>query len=1029
MKNKISIIILVLITLMNIILPVINAAEIAKADLIYDHSINTHIKFYNAGKWYPIKCGYICYKIDGEKYPAYCIKHGVHGVDEEGDYTVTINDLLKDKLIYNTILNGYPYKTPEQLGVETIDDAYVATKHAVNTVLLNRDVYSFYKAADEKGEKIINAIYEISEKGKAGNEINQDAKLNITKVGDFIETENYYYQEYKVTADRNISTYRIKEISNFPIGTYICDINGAKKDSFNSNEKFRLAIPKEKMNENISGNINVSAYCNTKPIFFGEAPRNDLQNYAVTYKPYAEYSSSTNFNIKTNTASIKIIKKDEESLEPIKDVEFGLYKKDNTLIQKASTNKDGIIIFNDLYQGEYIIKEEKANDNYLKRNEIFNIPTQYNKQVIKEITNKHKKGNLKITKVDKDDNTITLGGIEFDLYDSNNRFIRHLITDANGEAIIDNINTGSYILKETKTKKEYNLCVDNNILVKWNETSNILIENEKKKGQVKIIKEDKENSNIKLEGVEFQLTDTKGNAICKLTTNKNGEAISDKLPIGEYIIKEISLGKNLNYILLDKREYLINIQDKEIIEFVAKNEYKKGNLKITKVDKDDNNIFLENVEFDLIDSDNNIVKKLKTNEKGEAYISDIKVGKYILRETKTLKEYCLCEDEVVNISWNQTSNILIQNEKKKGQVEIYKIDQEDKTVKINGVIFDLIDSNGKVVEKLITDSNGYAISKNIPIGEYYLKEIKTDNKYVLDNKTIKINIEHNKTLIKTIENIRKKATIQIIKKSSNYSYVLNRKKGEFLSGTVFEIYNNNNELVDIIETNEKGKAESKKLDIGRYKVKEKKSTKGYLLNNNEFLINLTENNQVKILNVENDPILPDVKIEKKGQEFAEKNEEIKYEFDVRNNSNTLLDELCLKEILPYKQIKVTKLVTGIYNEDINYKIYYKTENEEYILLKEVSSSTSEYIDLDNISNEGSIIEIKIEYGKVSKEFKSIINPMLYAKVNDNVKKGEYIYNIAQLYGKIDEFEVKDKSVYTTQIKEKKIIKKLPKTGC
>ena len=362
MKNKISIIILVLITLMNIILPVINAAEIAKADLIYDHSINTHIKFYNAGKWYPIKCGYICYKIDGEKYPAYCIKHGVHGVDEEGDYTVTINDLLKDKLIYNTILNGYPYKTPEQLGVETIDDAYVATKHAVNTVLLNRDVYSFYKAADEKGEKIINAIYEISEKGKAGNEINQDAKLNITKVGDFIETENYYYQEYKVTADRK------KEISNFPIGTYICDINGAKKDSFNSNEKFRLAIPKEKMNENISGNINVSAYCNTKPIFFGEAPRNDVQNYAVTYKPYAEYSSSTNFNIKTNTASIKIIKKDEESLEPIKDVEFGLYKKDNTLIQKASTNKDGIIIFNDLYQGEYIIKVEKANDNYLKRN-------------------------------------------------------------------------------------------------------------------------------------------------------------------------------------------------------------------------------------------------------------------------------------------------------------------------------------------------------------------------------------------------------------------------------------------------------------------------------------------------------------------------------------------------------------------------------------------------------------------------------------------------------------------------------------
>ena len=845
MKNRISIIILVFLTLMNIILPVIKAAEITKADLIYYHSINTHIKFYNAGKWYPIKCGYICYKIDGEKYPAYCIKHGVHGVDEEGDYTVTINDLLKDKLVYNTILNGYPYKTPEQLGVETIDDAYVATKHAVNTVLLNRDVYSFYKAADEQGEKIIDAIYEISEKGKSGNEINQDAKVNIVKNGDLTENGNYYYQEYKVTANRNISTYRINEISNFPVGTYICDINGSKKDSFNSNEKFKLMIPKKKMNENISGNIKVAAYCNTKPIFFGEAPRNDVQNYAVTYKPYAEYNSSTNFNIKTNTASIKIIKKDEESLEPIKDVEFGLYKKDNTLINKLKTNDDGEIIFSGLYQGEYIIKEEKANENYLNRNEVFNISTQYNKQIIKEITNKHK----------------------------------------------------------------------------------------------------------------------------------------------------------------------------------------KGNLKITKVDKDDNNIALNDVEFDLIDSNNNIVRKIKTDSKGEAYVSDIKIGKYILRETKTKNEYCLCEDKEVKINWNETSNILIENEKKKGQVEIYKIDQEDKNVKISGVIFDLLDLNGKVVERLTTDSDGHAISKKIPIGEYYLKEIKTDNKYVLDNKIIKINIEHNKTLAKTIENTRKKATIKIIKKSSDYSYTLNRKKGDFLSETVFEIYNYNSELVDTIVTNENGEAESKELDIGRYKVKEKKSAKGYLLNNNEFLVNLTEDNQVKILNIENDPILPDVKIEKNGQKFAEKNEEIKYEFNITNNSNTSLDELCLKEILPYKQIKATKIVTGIYNEDINYKIYYKTEADEYILLKEVNALTSEYIDLDSISNENTITEIKIEYGKISKEFKSIINPMLYAKVNDNVKRDEYICNIAQLYGKIEGFEVEDKSIYTTQIKEKEIIKKLPKTGC
>ena len=414
---------------------------------------------------------------------------------------------------------------------------------------------------------------------------------------------------------------------------------------------------------------------------------------------------------------------------------------------------------------------------------------------------------------------------------------------------------------------------------------------------------------------------------------------------------------------------------------------------------------------------------------GEAYIEGINIGKYILKETKTKKEYNFCSNKEIIIKWNETLNLVIENEKKKGQVEIYKTDKENKNVKINGVIFDLINLNGEVVERLTTNSSGYAISKKIPIGDYYLKEIKTDNKYVLDNKIIKVNIENNKISTLKIENSRKKATIKIVKKSSDFSYILNRKKGALLSETVFEIYDYNNELVDTIVTNENGEAESKKLDIGRYKVKEKKSTKGYLLNDKEFFVSLTEDNQVKILNIENDPILPEVKIEKKGQEFAEKNEEIKYEFNIRNSSNTYLDELCLKEFLPYKQIKATKIVTGIYNEDINYKIYYKTENNEQTLLKEVNSLTSEYIDLDSVSNEDIITEIKIEYGKVSKEFKSVINPMLYAKVNGNVKKDEYIYNIAQLNGKIDEFEVKDKSTYATQIREKEIIKKLPKTGC
>ena len=49
-------------------------------------------------------------------------------------------------------------KKTAQLGVYNGEDAYIATKQAIYTVILNRNVREFYKGADERGEKIVDAI-------------------------------------------------------------------------------------------------------------------------------------------------------------------------------------------------------------------------------------------------------------------------------------------------------------------------------------------------------------------------------------------------------------------------------------------------------------------------------------------------------------------------------------------------------------------------------------------------------------------------------------------------------------------------------------------------------------------------------------------------------------------------------------------------------------------------------------------------------------------------------------------------------
>ena len=71
-NKKVIVIFTILITIINTLMPVVNAiSELAKANLIYDHKLDTHIMYYNEERqeWRKIQFGYISYEINGKKYP------------------------------------------------------------------------------------------------------------------------------------------------------------------------------------------------------------------------------------------------------------------------------------------------------------------------------------------------------------------------------------------------------------------------------------------------------------------------------------------------------------------------------------------------------------------------------------------------------------------------------------------------------------------------------------------------------------------------------------------------------------------------------------------------------------------------------------------------------------------------------------------------------------------------------------------------------------------------------------------------
>ena len=103
-----------------------------------------------------------------------------------------LTQVLDDVRIWRTIINAYPYKSPEQLGVENEYDAFVATKQAVYCIIYDWDAASRFRGADERGTKIANAIVNLSNIGKNGTQIPYNSGVSASKVNGLIEDGEYY---------------------------------------------------------------------------------------------------------------------------------------------------------------------------------------------------------------------------------------------------------------------------------------------------------------------------------------------------------------------------------------------------------------------------------------------------------------------------------------------------------------------------------------------------------------------------------------------------------------------------------------------------------------------------------------------------------------------------------------------------------------------------------------------------------------------------------------------------------------------
>lgn len=335
-----------------------------------------------------VKTSYVQYDNNGISYPVYCMDKTKLGAGEN-PYTVSIQSMVQDVGLWRVIVNGYPYKSIQELGVANKEEAFTATKQAVYCYIHGNNPED-YAPIGEAGQRTLNALKTIVSNAQNSNETKLSSSLIINKnISDWKQDnldKSYVSKTYSVSAKSNVSSYKImisKEGNSDLGGIKITDENNKEQTEFVANQNFKILIPIKNMTDKGTINLKVEAEVETKPILYGEAPDKGLQDYALTAATFENGTGSASDEYQKNETKIIIVKKDQEDGKALEGVEFELLDENKQVVYSdLKTNEEGKIIIENLIPGNYYIKETKTIDGY----EIYDQPIKVGIELNQEIT-------------------------------------------------------------------------------------------------------------------------------------------------------------------------------------------------------------------------------------------------------------------------------------------------------------------------------------------------------------------------------------------------------------------------------------------------------------------------------------------------------------------------------------------------------------------------------------------------------------------------------------------------------------------
>ena len=369
--------------------------------------------------------------------------------------------------------------------------------------------------------------------------------------------------------------------------------------------------------------------------------------------------------------------------------------------------------------------------------------------------------NLTIQKYIEDPNaegtgTEPLAGVTFLICDSGGTPLGpnngEFVTDQYGQIRL-NVAPGTTVTaKEIKTaSNEFVLdSTPQSILIKEGTEGQQLTFYNKRVGGLELIKVSESDRTKRIPNVKFEIRKMDGGLVTTVTTDSTGRVHVD-LDAGDYYAVETEAAKGFK---IDETPQYFTVKDGETTTLTVTNKAFSGILihKVDSVTKKG----IYGVSFLLYDSTNTPVGQYTSDNQGYVYIEDITTaGRYYLRELENEGYITDTQMKTVYVKPGETTLVEWENTPISGQIQITKKSADYNSTNglpagtlLEGAVFEIYDKASNLVDTIKSDSRGLAVSRQLPLGRYTIREVKAPANYGVSGTDLTAYLEHEGQIVR-----------------------------------------------------------------------------------------------------------------------------------------------------------------------------------------------------------------------------------------------------------------------------------------